>query len=115
MFVCRFDPTYIVYRHNCNLSSSGTVNAWQKIAQRHLYLFKKYLKNYNLLEQEKKIIINLIIKRYLSISNIYRKNNEFKNAFINVKESFRYRVTVGQIRAMLVGCIDYFLFKLRYR
>ncbi len=115
VFACRLDPVYIQYRHDCNLSSSGTAYAWQKTAKAHLYLYKKYLNNYNLLKQEKEILTNLIVKRYLSISNGYRKNSEFKNAFINVKKSFKYRVSLNQVKAVLVIFIACFLFKSRYR
>jgi glycosyltransferase involved in cell wall biosynthesis len=77
-FVFYEDPVFILYKHDSNLYNSGISNLQQ--VEAHLYLFKKYLRIYNISKRERRILIKLILKKLLDLSYAYGKKKEFQNA-----------------------------------
>ncbi len=67
----------------------------------HFYLFTKYLKIYNLSDYEKKILTSIIAKKLSGLSYLYGKNKEYKNALSSILKSFKYSLTLTQLKDLI--------------
>ncbi len=94
------DPVFILYRHNSNLIKYSELNNSQQVIEAHLYLFTKYLRSYDLSHSEKRTLTNLISKRLLSLSYVYRMKKEHHNAFSCVIKSFKYSLSLNQFKEL---------------
>lgn len=95
-FAFRQDPVFILYRHDSNIYNAVNSNNWQRIAEIHIYLFTKYLRNFNLSDDEKRVLNKLIAKRLSNLSYFYGKNKKYQNALSCILKSFKYGVTLRQ-------------------
>ncbi len=101
-FAFREDPVFIAYKHESNTNSPDKNNPegldyFQNVIKVHLYLFKEYLKIYNLPNDEKKILTKLIARKYSNLSYLYGKHKEYQNALSFMISSFKYGLTFRQL------------------
>ncbi len=96
-FAFREDPVFIAYKHDSNLYMSKEPNKAFQIIEAHLYLFIKYLRIYNLTNNEKRILRKLIATKLSNLSYLYGKNKEFQNALSFMLKSFKYDFTFRQL------------------
>ncbi len=96
-FAFREDPVFIAYRHDSNLYMSKEPNKDLQITEAHLYLFTKYLRIYNLTNNEKRILRKLIAEKLSNLSYLYGKNKEYQNALSFMMKSFKYGLTLRQL------------------
>lgn len=93
-------PVFILYRHDSNLIKYSELNNSQQVIETHLCLFTKYLRSYDLSHSEKRTLTNLISKRLLNLSYIYRTKEEHRNAFSCVMKSFKYGLSLNQFKEL---------------
>ncbi len=96
-FAFREDPVFIAYKHDSSLTNTKDSNKSQQFIKAHLYLFTKYLRAYNLSNDEKRILTKLIAKKYSNLSYLYGKDKEYQNAFSFMISSFKYGLTFRQL------------------
>jgi glycosyltransferase involved in cell wall biosynthesis len=89
-FALREDPVFIAYMHETNFCNIGDNRNRKEVAEAHIYLFRKYLRVFDLFYQEKKILNKLIAKKFAFLSYLYAKNLEYMNVLSSIKESFKY-------------------------
>ena len=110
IFAFREDPVLIIYKHDSN--SYNTLNPvkkekiMQNVIEAHIYLYMKYLKIFNLSKKEEKILNRLISKKLSTLSYIYSKNKEYKNAVSYLNESLKYDVTLTQVKYLMKGLLN---------
>jgi glycosyltransferase involved in cell wall biosynthesis len=88
-FAFREDPVFIAYMHESNLCNIGDNRNRQEVAETHIYLFKKYLRIYDLSSTEKRIINKRLAKKFSFLSYLYGRNNEYHNALSCIHKSLQ--------------------------
>ncbi len=102
------DPVFIAYKHGSNIYNTGDRDS-KSVIEAHLCLFTRYLKIYNLSNDEKRILNKLIAKKLSSISYLNSKNKEYQNAFSFILKSFKYGLTLTQIKDLMKVLVTLFL------
>jgi glycosyltransferase involved in cell wall biosynthesis len=93
----RTNPVFVAYKHNLNIYNKAISTSGGEVLKAHLYLFTKYLNNYNLSNIEKRILTKRITIKLSSLSYSYGKNKDYQNALSNMLKSFKYGLTFTQI------------------
>ncbi len=96
-FAFRENPVFISYRHDSSLTTNKDSNKIKKFIRAHLYLYTKYLKAYNLSDDERRILTKLIATKLSTLSYIYGMNKEYQKALFCLLKSFKYSFTVRQL------------------
>jgi len=112
-FAFRKNPVVKVYRHDSNLYNTSVSSNAQKIIEAHIYLLTKYLKNYNLSYNEKRILARLIAEKLSNLSYLHGKNKEYQNALSCILKSFKYGLTFAQFKNILKILIAFLLIRKR--
>lgn len=100
-FAYRVDPIFVLYRHDSNLYDISKIKTQLKVLLSLVYLYKKYLNEYDVSDEEINVINGLLLRRLLSLSYLFRKTKENKQALKCVWESFYYGRSLAQAHALL--------------
>jgi glycosyltransferase involved in cell wall biosynthesis len=98
IFSCRLKPAFIMYEHDSNLTRQGDLSTDQELFTAHQYLFCKYLKKYELTDDEVFLLKNRISKTGLSLAYNYRHRKKFWLAFKSIVESSKYEISLNQFK-----------------
>jgi glycosyltransferase involved in cell wall biosynthesis len=93
-FALRNNPVFIAYMHNSNLCNIGDNRNRQEVAEAHLYLCIKYIRIYNLSNQEKKILRKLMTRKLLFLSYLHAKNRKYYNSLSCMHKNFKYYINL---------------------
>lgn len=99
-FAYRKDPVFTLYTHDSSLCSSST-DSTQPILNSHIHLLEKYLIQYDLNVDEKKLLKKLLAMKLSSNAYLYGRKKDYTNAFSSVFNSFRYNLTIAQIKDLM--------------
>jgi glycosyltransferase involved in cell wall biosynthesis len=89
-FAFREDPVFIAYMHESNLCNIGDNRNRKQVAETHIYLFKKYLRLYDLSSTEKRIINKRLAKKFFFLSYLYGISREYYSALSCIHKSLKY-------------------------
>jgi len=100
-FAFRATPTYILHRHDSNLTNSDNVREMQRAGENTVYSFMKYMKNYQLSYSEKENLRRCLSEELLSLAFRHRKQKNYKNAILKTIFSARFKLSLKQIVEIL--------------
>lgn len=99
-FAYRQDPVFVLYSHDSSLCSASA-DSTQPILISHIHLLEKYLTEYSLSADEKEIAKKLLAVKMSSNAYLYSKEKDYTHAFSSVFNSFKYDLSMTQIKDLL--------------
>lgn len=102
--------TGIYFRHTISLTSNSVQNSIMTLND-HVYLFQKYLNNYEISLTEKEVISKKIYNRQLELSYNYRNMNNSYLALRSLMKGLRYHIDYN----IFTEFIKILVFFLKYR
>lgn len=99
-FAYREDPVFMLYTHDSSLCSTST-DSTQPILNSHIHLLKKYLAHYSLTDDEEKMTRKYLATKMSNTAYLYGKKKDYLNAFSSILNSFKYKLTVTQIKDLM--------------
>lgn len=100
IFAYRDYPVFTLYTHDLSLCSTSTDTA-QPILNSHIHILKKYLIQYKLTIDEKYLLKKILAIKLSNTAYLYGKNKDYMNAFSYVLNSFKYNLTIPQIKDLM--------------
>ncbi|HEY3275787.1 MAG TPA: glycosyltransferase family 2 protein [Syntrophorhabdaceae bacterium] len=100
-FAFRVDPVFILYRHDSSLTQYDDLPKRQKLIQSHLFLFSKYLKNYDLSRSNRILLNKLISNEFLALAGINGEMKRYRLMLGSLVESCKRGISLGQPKALL--------------
>ncbi len=100
-FAFREDPVFVCYKHNSNMFNAVNSINWGPVLETHVFLFTKYLRIFNLSNNEKRILTKLIAEKLSNLSYLYGKDKEYQNALSYILKSFKYSFTLIQLMNLM--------------
>jgi len=104
VFAYRTNPVFVMLRHEGNLTGD-TIAAHRALAEAHLLLFRKYLAQYRLSDEQKSLICGLIAERFVDLAYSHRQSREYGRALSCLLGSARYGSIISPLRELVkVAC-----------
>ena len=100
-FAMRKDPVFILYKHDSNICNAVSGNNRQEILKAHIYLYTKYLRIFNLSNDERRITNKAIARNLSDLAYSYWINKEYNNFSLYMLRSFKYYLTISQLRTLI--------------
>jgi glycosyltransferase involved in cell wall biosynthesis len=100
-FAYRKEPVFRHNRHDTSLLGTQGSDGEHLMLKSHIYLFRKYIKNYQLGPSEQQIVEAMLSKRLMSLSYGYRKQAKFLQAAEAALESCKYGLSWGKGKEIL--------------
>jgi hypothetical protein len=100
-FAYRREPVFRHNRHETSLLGTQGSDGGHLMLKSHIYLLRKYIKNYQLEPSEQQIVEAMLSKRLMSLSYGYRKQAKFMLAAEAAWESCKYGISWGKSKEII--------------